>query len=492
MKGEWRRSAWVVVLAAISLVPLRAATSEPAAAADRYKRTTKTVTPGMKLTRIFDRQGPNQIRVLTVDLTSQLTIDVALANDTIPGHERPSSMAARHDAVAAINGDYTIRPFETGAGRPINVFAEDGDLVASPLIWGRNVGVSVERDVFIGHPDFHVKLAQRDGKRAWTIDGWNGWRPRRGQLAAYSGAGGGSFSPPHDACSARLLPTPRSFWTGDRTGVQRAYTVDAARCGWKPLARRGGVVVSAPRGSRAGTRLRRQLDDNEVVTLTWRTGWPGVIETIGGNPNLVENGRVAVGSCTDPYFCGRNPRTGVGVTGSGELLLVTVDGRRSTSVGMTLWEFADLFMHLGATWAINLDGGGSSVMVVDGRIVNRPSDGSERPVGSALLVLSGPDRNEQQPGPAPSPSDDPLPIPLPTLTPPDPVAPVDGTSTLASATAEATAWARAAGCRALGDPASTGGLLNALARGALDGPRVEGDWPWRQAVAVFRGTRACR
>jgi hypothetical protein len=59
---------------------------------------------------------------------------------------------------------------------------------------------------------------------------------------------------------------------------------------------------------------------------------------------------------------------------------------------MTLRAFARFFKSQGALWALNLDGGGSTTMVVRGRVRNRPSDGRERPVSSALLVLRGPKR----------------------------------------------------------------------------------------------------
>jgi hypothetical protein len=56
---------------------------------------------------------------------------------------------------------------------------------------------------------------------------------------------------------------------------------------------------------------------------------------------------------------------------------------------MTPLGFARLFKSLGARWAFNLDGGGSTTMFVKGEVVNRPSDGHERPVSSALVVLPG-------------------------------------------------------------------------------------------------------
>jgi hypothetical protein len=113
--------------------------------------------------------------------------------------------------------------------------------------------------------------------------------------------------------------------------------------------------------------------------------------------------------------------------------MVVVDGRRDRSVGMTLEELTDLFSSLGATWALNLDGGGSTTLVVNGTVKNRPSDGSERPVSSSLLVLRGSDSGEI------AQTEEPIPSPDPSL-----------------------AWQRVSS-----DPASTGGLASVLiGRGA--------------------------
>jgi exopolysaccharide biosynthesis protein len=61
---------------------------------------------------------------------------------------------------------------------------------------------------------------------------------------------------------------------------------------------------------------------------------------------------------------------------------------------MSLAEMADAMIQLGAYDAMNFDGGGSTTMVIDGKVVNHPSDqGGERPVGSALLIVE--DRNSR-------------------------------------------------------------------------------------------------
>jgi exopolysaccharide biosynthesis protein len=88
------------------------------------------------------------------------------------------------------------------------------------------------------------------------------------------------------------------------------------------------------------------------------------------------------------FVAKRNPRTFAGTDRAGRTVLITVDGRSTTSLGLSLREAAAVARALGLREAINLDGGGSTTAVVDGEVVNRPSDATgERPVGDAVLVL---------------------------------------------------------------------------------------------------------
>ncbi len=122
-------------------------------------------------------------------------------------------------------------------------------------------------------------------------------------------------------------------------------------------------------------------------------GTDGASEVVGGGPLLLDQGNpVGDLEVTErPSFAGgRNPRTAVGFDGgTHRLWLLVVDGRQAPhSVGMTLPELAELFEALGAAEAINLDGGGSSVIVVGGRVLNHPSDATgERAVVNALALV---------------------------------------------------------------------------------------------------------
>ncbi|MFH1762714.1 MAG: phosphodiester glycosidase family protein [Gemmatimonadota bacterium] len=142
-----------------------------------------------------------------------------------------------------------------------------------------------------------------------------------------------------------------------------------------------------------------KLEGDSVLVLGWdvsRSRSDGETEAIGGFPLLLRDG-LRVGDLEvgeRPSFAAeRHPRTAVGFDLDEKVLWVlVVDGRQPDySAGMTLPELAALMEALGVEEAINLDGGGSSVMVVDGITVSRPSDAEgERPVVNALGIRRDP------------------------------------------------------------------------------------------------------
>jgi hypothetical protein len=114
---------------------------------------------------------------------------------------------------------------------------------------------------------------------------------------------------------------------------------------------------------------------------------------VNGRYQLLREGRIVAPTGSDPFFA-RAPRTVAGTAADGRILLLTIDGRRRTSVGATLLEAAAVARSVGMVEAVNLDGGGSSTMSVDGHTSNKPSDGHERPVGDALVYIPSPWRPE--------------------------------------------------------------------------------------------------
>jgi hypothetical protein len=140
-------------------------------------------------------------------------------------------------------------------------------------------------------------------------------------------------------------------------------------------------------------------EGDSVLALGWalsRGVADGVSQVVGGFPLLLTGGlRVGDLRVADlPSFsAARHPRTALGFDPASDYLwMVVVDGRQEGySDGMTLPELAGLFEGLGVTEAVNLDGGGSTVMVVGGAKMSRPSDADgERPVVNALGVVRNP------------------------------------------------------------------------------------------------------
>lgn len=124
----------------------------------------------------------------------------------------------------------------------------------------------------------------------------------------------------------------------------------------------------------------------------------GVWNTLSFGPALVKDSAIVDGIDSvevDTNFGnhsiqGNQPRTGVGVLGANHLVFIVVDGRSTNySRGVTMTEFAQMFKDLGCVSAYNLDGGGSSAMVFNNQLVNRPQGGTKERGTSDILYIAG-------------------------------------------------------------------------------------------------------
>ncbi|MGH2756953.1 MAG: phosphodiester glycosidase family protein [Actinomycetota bacterium] len=372
------------VLTTVAIVGVLLSSFPAAPATGRSVRRYGRIGSGVVHKIIRNRKIPRVIHVVIADVAGPSALKVSLSNGSLPGLERTSSMARRNNAIAAINGDF-FRP----SGRPVAAFAKSGELVQTPLVWGANLAFgNGGRRTFMGHPNVSVKLVTASSGNSVRLARVNEGRPRRSQVKLYTKSGGRLVRPPRNACSARLRRRGSNRFVSSTAQIVAPFKVKAIRCRRARMKLRGGVVVAARRRGQ-GKAFIRSLRNHRRQRLAWSLGWPNVAETIGGNPVLVKDGELAYNNLRGSHsIFNVHPRTGVGIRGDGKILLVTVDGRRPRySRGMTLMGFARLMKSLGARWALNLDGGGSTTMVVKGRVMNRPSDGRERPVGSALMIV---------------------------------------------------------------------------------------------------------
>jgi exopolysaccharide biosynthesis protein len=131
----------------------------------------------------------------------------------------------------------------------------------------------------------------------------------------------------------------------------------------------------------------------EPLLGTRPADWAAAEDAVGGAGLLILDGRELTDWTDERFTKGfdttRHPRTLIGVAGDGAIWLVTVDGRNPlVSLGMSFTELQRLSRRLGLRSALNLDGGGSTTMWVDGQVVNRPTDAQGlRPVSEAIVVV---------------------------------------------------------------------------------------------------------
>ncbi len=428
-------------------------------------------TPGLApgLTHRVIRDGASTVHVATVDLSASSSPDAVLSGGDLKGLETPTSMGRRSGAVLSVNADYFL-----SSGRPVHAMAADGRLLQTPQLLGRAFGLDLTgTKVQMGFPDTRVVLSTPPGTST-VVTRWNSGGPSGSELTGFTAPGAGLSTPPSDQCYAGAATTPGAVVRPDG-GVESSLSITGTRCfGPAPVVPgNGAVLVGQP--LTGGETTIRTLSPGLPVPMTQYLGFPGAVDVLGGNPLLLKEGvQQSQDLSGSGSFFSRQPRTAVGVTADGRMLIVVVDGRQGTySAGMTLAELADLMQRLGARDAINLDGGGSSAMYLNGLRASRPSDGYERGVGTALVVLPGGDPGEQDlSAGTPIGSASKRTKGLSTPTAPAPVQPDP-----AQLTDPLTGWTVAAH-----DPGSVGGLADALEREGVDLPA-----DLQRADAVFDG-----
>jgi exopolysaccharide biosynthesis protein len=113
---------------------------------------------------------------------------------------------------------------------------------------------------------------------------------------------------------------------------------------------------------------------------------------IGGGPVLLQTGEINISNNEERKFAGKainnpEPRTAIGYTKDHKLIILVCEGRSANAAGLSLIQLAKIFKDLGCVEALNLDGGGSSCMLVNGKETNTPSSkGVQRPVPSVFLI----------------------------------------------------------------------------------------------------------
>jgi exopolysaccharide biosynthesis protein len=368
------------------------ATVPPAPVAQAFELgPARTIVPGVTLYHVTDQDhlnppAPVSAWLLRLDLAT-VDLRAALANDEIVDTETVADTASRHHAVAAVNAGFFLLP----TGDPNGIYKIDGRLVSDTRRARGAVGLvrdgTVPRLVF-DRVTATVSLRLRRSR----------WPDPRMDI--------------HGVDTARQLAQLMLFtpaWHADTgtapgglewvlQGQPLRITGEPLSTGKTPIPKDGFVLsYGGPRAPALLTRLRPGTEVALDTHYTAREGtpsdWRRADAIVGGAGLLIRDGRLIADWTMERLSAGfaetRHPRTLIGTHADGAVWLVTVDGRQpKLSAGMSLFELREFARRLGLTNALNLDGGGSTTMWADGRIVNSPSDAAgPRKVSDALLVI---------------------------------------------------------------------------------------------------------
>lgn len=322
----------------------------------------------IKLTNYYNGR-PVRINVVEADLkvASNIQIQPVLSNSAnLQSRRSISSMAKNNNIIAAVNGTY----FKPQTGVPLGTLMIDGKVYTGPVY--DRVALGIFEDGFdVARVQLNASI-EGSGVKV-KVDNINQPRMLSTYVLVYTPEWG-KYSPyaPKYGMSLRVADGKITKASANPLVIPQ-----------------NGFVISGPK------KLLQPLLKDKDVKLDIKTipEWKNVKHIISGGPYLVKDGDVFVDMTAQKLRAigGRNPRTAIGYTSDHNFILVTADGREGSSIGMTLMELANFMKSLGCIGAINLDGGGSTVMYVNGSVVNKPQVKGGIPLSNALVLTQNMD-----------------------------------------------------------------------------------------------------
>ena len=336
-------------------------------------------------------EGPWRIHVVEVDLPRAWAAGIRVRTAKQEEAQKTSSLAA--GALAAINGDFL---FPGESSQPAGLYIESGNLIRIPQ---RRSAFAITE---AGQPLIAVYKMEwgllTAGGEHLLVAGFNR-EPALGELSVFNDRAQGQGDSLQAATGFLLQGLGNTAIANDTISLR---VQQIRREAWPLSLQRDQWLLAA--GAEYEATEKIALGDTVQLYCRLAPAHAKLMEAISGGPRILRNGAVSIEveneRLSRSFADKRHPRTAIGYSQDAQVLfLIVVDGRQpGYSVGMSLQELAE-FMRtrlaefsrakLNAYQGLNLDGGGSTTMVVSEQVVNKPSDPTgERPVVNALLVVA--------------------------------------------------------------------------------------------------------
>lgn len=324
-----------------------------------------TVADGVKHIRMvkYINSRPVKINIVEVNTKINPNIEIApqLASTDLKHRATIRTIAARNNSIAAVNGTY----FKPQNGVPLGTLMINKKVYTGPIYNRVAMGIG-NNEYKMAQVQFNSTL--KAGRENLKIDNINQPRMLSTYVLLYTSDWG------------QTSPTPPKYGVNIAIKDNKISTISYG----STAIPENGYVISGPKAKLEPFFSAKKIS----LDIKMVPEWENVNHIISGGPYLVKDGSVFIDVTAQKLgaITGKNPRTAIGYTAENEFIMVTVDGREQASVGMTLGELAAMMKAFGCINAMNLDGGGSSVMYVNGRVVNNPAQKGGIPISNALTI----------------------------------------------------------------------------------------------------------
>ena len=316
----------------------------------------------IKLVRYYQGR-PVRLNVIEADLNvnPKLRVEPVLASTTLSRKASITAMAKRNNSLVAVNGAF----FLPQTGCPLGTMMVDKKLYTGPVFNRVAMGIFDK-----GFAMDRVKLNAtiKSGWNTIKLDNINQPRMSIAYTIAYT-PDWGQLSPTTPKNGVQIVVSNNNITSITKSRVQIP---------------KDGYVIVGPASVLGSLKVKEKIS-LDIKTLP---DWENVNHIISGGPYLVKDGKVYVDIQDQKLLAigGRNPRTAIGYTKDNHFIIVTADGREGSSIGLTLKELAYYMQKIGCVNAMNLDGGGSTVMYVKGYITNKPPVKGGIALSNALTI----------------------------------------------------------------------------------------------------------
>ena len=322
--------------------------------------------PGV-IHKTYRLKGPVVVNVLDIDLNNPM-IDLApvtASPNTLFSKKSINQIVSKEKALAGINASF----FKPPTGLPLGTLIIDENIVTGPIF--NRVALVIDKDnkAYLDKVSFNGYFTLPDNTK---LKFHNINQPR------LSVEGYMLYSDKWNTLVPKTLKNELQIAVVEGKIVQK--TTGSIRVP------HNGYVIT---GHNKDSFKALNVGDSLNIVTKYNSYVPKIKHAIGGGPYLLKNGNVYIDSSSQKFQFSnhkREPRTAVAITKDNHLLLVTVDGRQSKSIGMSFYGLAEFLKSIGAVHAMNFDGGSSTQMSIRGKTVNYPTVRGGAYISTGIIV----------------------------------------------------------------------------------------------------------